>query len=683
MRATRVPYRLLPVVLLAFAVACGGGHGGTYNGGDGGTSGGTDGGTTQTGSRRLSVVGNPLVQLQVGGTAHLAVGLVQDNLGPVSGETVTFSIAGAAQGATLSAQTATTDAQGTATVDLTAGTSQTTFQVKASAPGADPVAFGVQIIKLTQTIAIIRTPSVTPDSSSTSAAVQTAMKAKVSLKVRISDQFGNPMTGLPVHFGFVQGQTPLSATIMNSGAAPTTGPGGQATATLDTGSDLNDSFTVTARTDSSATVQWQVTISGAGIKLCKADSDCPAQEMCDTTTGMCAPLPACSNDPTNPVSCPQGYQCLNNECAPAYTVGCATNADCGPGFTCDTGTGTCTASNPECSNDGDCQNGYTCKGGTCLPPNVPVPDISGSWYTAHTFHIGDAVPVLPDIAGPIRTIDRLFLGDLGLPSWLQGLIAKAVNQFVPDWFQKLVHVLDVVATFTHDLRSRGYMDITQSTKSDGSPAPAWTATEQWSSFVFYDLELCDPIPADPTPACARVDLMVDDPVTIANLGLKVHPFAGTINGAVSPPQIVVNDRTVDVHIGKLIGWLADQLVSLLTPYSSVQEAIVNAVDCSAVNTTVGNLTGGFFGDITALCQSAVKAAADQVSKMLYNLAFDLGALKFHGTANITADSSSPPWATDLGDPSFEQKDDGHYDGTFVKVFKGFKGQWYASRDPLP
>ena len=682
MRTTRVPYRLLPVVLLSFAVACGGGHGGTYNGGDGGTGGGSDGGsTTQAGSRRLSVVGNPLVQLQVGGTAHLSVGLVQDNLGPVSGETITFAIAGAGQGSTLSAQTATTDAQGTATVDLTAGTNQTTFQVTAAAPGAKTVAFGVQIIKLTQTIAIIRTPSVTPDSSSTSAAVQTAMKTQVTLKVRLSDQFGKPMTGLPVHFGFVQGQTPLSATILNAGAAPTTGPGGQATATLDTGSDLNDSFIVTARTNSSATVQWQVTISGAGIMLCKVDSDCPAQEMCDTTTGMCKPLPACSNDPTNPVSCPQGYQCLNSECTPAFTVGCATNADCGPGFTCDTGTGTCTASNPECSNDNDCQNGYTCKGGTCLPPNVPVPDISGSWYTAHTFQIGDAIPLTQQLGGPIRTIDRLLLGQFGLPKWLNDFLQGIIKKYIPPWVGTVVHILDVVETFLHDLRARGYMSVTQSTKPDGSPAPAWTATEQWSSFVFYDLDLCNPIPADPTPDCARVDLMVDDPLTAASVGLKVHPFAGTVNGSTSPPQIVVNQRKVDLHIGKLIGWLADKLVSLFTQYSTVKEALVDAVDCQSISDALNQWSGGVTGDLTGVCQSAVNALAQKVEDTLYNLAFNVGALTFKGTATIQTDGSN--YATDLGDPNFEKTKDGKYDGSFVLKAATFPGWWYASRDPLP
>lgn len=668
--------RPLIFALLVAVTACGGGSG-TVPQPDGGSDPGTDGGGGAS-TRRLAVVGSALVQVEVGGSAELRVALIQDELGPVSGETVTFTAIGAPADALIGGgvtATAVTDAQGVASVPFTAGSSESSgFVVTAAAPGANQAGFNVQIIKRQHYIRISKTPSVRPTADGTQATVETAAFAQVLLRVRITDQFGAPVSDVPVAFGFKSGAGAKSATLANAGTPAMTGAGGEAQVTLDTGIDLSDVFQVTARTDSSPTAVWNVSLSPAEVNLCTSNAECPAGEYCDPDKQVCAGLPTC--DPSAGVDdCPTGYKCApGGECVAVFSAGCVTATDCGDGYDCVEGA---------CVGTTGC-NADTCPGGTiCVPASngtttcEPVPenpaDISGGWYTAHTFHIGESLPgIASDLAGPIRTIDRLFLGDLGLPGFLEDIIRGLVDEYVPDWLQDVVHILDNVLTLLHDLRARGYMEVTQASKS-----PTWTATELWDSFVFYYLDMCSSIPADPTPACARVDLMADDPDTVAELGLKVHDFGGSV----SATRVVVNTREVEMRVAKLVGILADYLVSRFTPYDTVEDAIIHAVDCQAVADFAED-TIGFGGDtVKSACESGVQYAAGEVTKRLYDLAFDMGLLEFDGEATVTVGSRER--GKYLGSQSWEQDKDGSYQGRFTKVLKNVPGEWHASRYAIP
>ncbi len=649
---------VLPLLLLS---ACPPSSSGYAPGADGGSDGGRESGGSPGGARYLAIVGNPIVSILAGESTELHVALAQEDLGPVAGETVTFTVQGSGGTVDGGAEAqVTTSEQGAAQVTFTAGDTPTTLQVVVSAPGATPVAFGIEVVRLQHVVRIVRTPGVVVQPSGLQASVETTAFDRVLLRVQVTNQFAEPLEGVEVSFGF-QSQ-PADASL--SATRATTSAVGEVTVELDTGTTLDDSFIVTARTDASATASWSVVLQGANITLCSSNQECPIGEFCDGD-GVCRGVPGC--DPANGVLCPTGYRCQGNECIPAFSASCMGDEDCGTGYTCESGV--CTPIEPVCDTNTPCPGGFICQNGTCVPTGN-VPDISGTWYTAHVFHIGDALPVVGDIAGPIRTIDRLFLGDLGLPGFIEDLIRSLVDEYVPEWLQDVVHILDAVFTLLSDLRSEGFMTVNQN-------VAAWTATETWTSFVFYYLDLCDPIPADPTPDCARVDLYVDDPVVAADLGLKIHPFGGTV----SETTILVETRQVEMRVAKLVGYLADQLVDWLTPYTTVEEAIVNSVDCASVGQTVENLTGGFLSASTVegLCNSAVGAAAAEVSSQLYGLAFDLGLLEFSSEGSVTVGTGR---AEELGSADYETSRDGSHSGRFTQVVGGVQGEWRASRQRL-
>ncbi|MDF1565395.1 MAG: hypothetical protein P1V51_20325 [Deltaproteobacteria bacterium] len=667
MRSIKGGVWLVAVVALLSA-ACGGNGTVTPDGG-GTTDGGTDGGSGA--GRRLSVVGPPLVSVQTGTTAQLQVALVQENVGAVAGEVITFQIIGnsadSALGGALTG-TAVTDAGGLAAITLNAGMTETTFQVAASAQGANQVAFGVQVIQLQQILQIVRTPTVRVQANGLQAMVDSTAFTKVLLRVRITDQFGNALEGVPVYYSFQT--TASSAAFVDAAVTPTTGGGGEAQITLDTGTDLQDTFIITARSDASATATWTVTLQDAAIKLCAGNQDCPQGQYCDGN-GICQGVPGC--DPTQGIDCPVGYQCSpNNECLPVFGGVCVDDSNCGNGFHCDTTTGACVADNPSCDATNPCPSGFVCNAGACEPVGV-IPDISGPWYTEHVFDISGAIPFVADIAGPIRTIDRILVGDFGLPGFIEDIIASVVQQYIPGWVVDLIHVLDVIATLLNELRSMGYMTITQ---TDG----AWTGTEVWESFVFYDLTLCSSIPADPTPPCARVDLFTSGPGVPADLGLKVKPF----NGTVSESVVVVNEREAEMRVAKLVGWLVDELIDRFTPYSTLSEALVAVVDCESIGSFVANNSFGLLSESAAegICNSLVGSVAQTVTDRLYGFAFDLGVLTFHGEANITEMRTTQ--ARELGTANHESTRDGWYDGEFLtSILRDIEGTWRASRRQIP
>ncbi len=618
------------------------------------------------------MVGPPLVSIQTGTTAELQVALVQENVGAVVGEPITFEIIGSSADSNLSGLlvgTATTGADGLASITLNAGMTETTFQVAVSAQGANRIAFGVQIIQLQQVLQIARTPTVRVQANGLQAMVDTTAFTKVLLRVRITDQFGNALEGVPVYYTF---QTVASSsTFDDAGVVPLTGGGGETQIILDTGTDLQDTFIVTARSDASATATWTVTLQDATIKLCSSNAECPQGQFCDSN-GICQGVPGC--DVTQGIDCPTGYICsANNECLPVFGGVCADDSNCGAGFHCDVANGTCVADNPSCDASNPCPSGFTCNAGACEPNAGPLPDISGPWYTVHVFDISGSIPFVADIAGPIRTIDRILVGDFGLPGFIEDIIANVVQQYIPSWVVDLIHVLDVVATLLQELRSRGYMSITQT-------GGAWTGTEVWESFVFYDLSLCNTIPADPTPPCARVDLFVSGPGVPADLGLKVKPF----NGTVSTDVVVVNEREVEMRVAKLIGWLVDELVDRFTPYSTLSEALVGVVDCQSIGSFVANNSFGFLSQSAAegICNSLVSSVAQTVTDRLYGLAFDVGVLTFNGEGNITEMRNDQ--ARELGTDNHETSGDGWYDGEFLTSFlSDIEGTWRASRRTIP
>jgi hypothetical protein len=97
-------------------------------------------------SLSLAAVTGTTVNLPVGQKADLAVRLSNCRGDTPSGQTATFVIKGTANGSTLSASSAQTDAGGVAKIQITGGQTAATFQVEATVDGATPtVVFQINV----------------------------------------------------------------------------------------------------------------------------------------------------------------------------------------------------------------------------------------------------------------------------------------------------------------------------------------------------------------------------------------------------------------------------------------------------------------------------------------------------------------------------------------------------------
>ncbi len=174
------------------------------------------------------------------------VAQVIDALGaPQVGVTVTFAPPSGGASATLSSTTAVTNAQGKAQVTATANTIPGTYQVIASAPGAQPAAFLLTNNGTPASIAVVR-------GAGQSAAINTAFQTPLVAVVR--DAAGNRLGGVTVNF-----TAPVSgaSAVLSSASAVTDGLG-EATIVA-TANSTSGAYNVTAAASGAGSITFNLT----------------------------------------------------------------------------------------------------------------------------------------------------------------------------------------------------------------------------------------------------------------------------------------------------------------------------------------------------------------------------------------------------------------------------------------
>lgn len=130
--------------------------------------------------------------------------------------------------------------------------------------------------------------------------------------------------------------------------------------------------------------------------VCGSDADCPSDSVCiDLGTPVC--LRACDDDPTDP--CPDGLGCRSGQpgIPPICLPGCDTDAECGDGLSCLSGSGpflagTCVDPDAElggpCTSDAECPPSAACLESLDYPGGVCV--LAGCNPNTNTGCPGDA-----------------------------------------------------------------------------------------------------------------------------------------------------------------------------------------------------------------------------------------------------------------------------------------------------
>jgi hypothetical protein len=261
------------------------------------------------------------------------------------------------------------------------------------------------------------------------------------------------------------------------------------------------------------------------------------------------------------------------------------------------------------------------------------------------------------------------------------------------------------------LRSQGAMNVKQ-----GTDATKVLGNEVWTSLIFYWLPLCgDNIGGDPAlpPPCARFDIFTTDSTnpgdppqckgqTIPAISVQVAPITATIVGdgsATAPWRLNVNQRQVQLQMGKVVLIAVNELLTLTTPWHCIDEATdcndgPCIVDCPGLGQWVDGWASGFGSVVEGICDEVVTAAGQQVSKLLANITFETDTLDFNGSgaiSHINVDNtvclSGANCAGQLGQDDFNTKlvkDVSHRDGLwsgsfFLKLIKGMPGAWEGTR----
>jgi hypothetical protein len=717
--------RTLAAALCFALAACGGKHG--NEGFDGGTS-----------AFALALVGGANLVVHPGDKRTLQVVLTQDQVGPVGSVSVHFEFQdGDPAGAKIDAEDINTDASGIATVHFTAGTNaggRPTFKVVASAPsvGPDPVAFSFNVIPVRRLLQIVGTPTTRVSSDGASAATSVGVSTSAALKVReLDSDTGAAIAGDTISFTLPPVANAKWSGSSDKKASAQTGAGGEAQVFLLTTAQHEGPWQVVAQSAAGgAAVTFNVTVQAAGGSSCTTNSQCGPGQICAGDPPHCQDGgggSGCDNGSDNP--CPFGYLCVGGVCQPPSGAQCDPQApNCANGQCCDAGTLACRdiCASP-CAAGTHCQPGATCGSGTCIADSTS-PDVTGVWLTKHDYAIREALPqTVQDIFKAIRLLDQALLGKLtipGVPKWLQDIInafiSKLLQQYLPDWLQQIIHISDDIVTILSNLRSEGSMRLVK-----GADIAHLKGTEVWTSLVFYWLPLCNgEIGGDPglPPDCARIDLATTDsenPGEVAqckgqslpSITVQVRPFSATVAGAGAgggaPYTLSVDQRQVNIKMGKVILVLVDLLISYFTPYHCVEEATdcspgnTCLVDCAGLGQDVENATGGLIsaGTVEALCDGVVTAAGHAVTVALAG-AWPVNAdvLDFSGRATVNqypseisnCDSPSPgncagqlgndTWDKDLNTDSLRGNRDGSWNGDFFfKMIHKLPGAWEAKR----
>lgn len=699
---------------------------------DNGTQGPPDGGSSAYG---LALVGNAVLMLHPADLKDLQVVLAQNEVGPVKNARIQFAFDdGDPAGAKLSTVAATTADDGTAGVKLTAG-SKTTFKVVASAPDypeVRPVAFSVSVLPVKRLLQIVGGPNVKVATDGESAQVTMFISSSVGLKVRLLDQdSGAPIAGEDVTFSLpaaskctFSGATPRSATVK-------TGADGSAQVFLISTNQTEVGVISTAQVASggvgsvSFTIAVNANSTGGG---CTVNSQCPSGQIC--SAGVCTtPTGGGSCTPGSDHPCPFGYECVNGQCVPPANTQCdPNNPNCPSGqyCACAGAPGSqicqCTDICPTCPVGQTCDpSSHTCKDN---PP--PTPDVTGVWYTKHTFNLKAALPgLVQQIAKIIRVIDQLITGTFftGTWAWLNSIVKAIIDQYVPAWVKMVVKILDTIGTVLSFLRSEGAMRLNP---NGGTDFLNVRGTEVWTGLVFYFLPLCgDNIGGDPElpPDCARFDVATTDADNPADVGqckgqsipavsVQVEPFLAHVaapGAAGGAYKLNYDQRKVQLKFGKLVLVVINLLISYLTEYECIDEALDCApgnqclIDCAALGQTINNLFPFIPASLVeGICYPLVTAAGKAITGLLAGISFETDVLDFKGWSTIDEKAPTNPPAIDnttcqsgqkcanaLGKADYDKQTvktpatrDGFWEGAFfMKALKNMPGGTRATRDP--
>jgi len=609
--------------------------------------------------------------------------------GGLEGENIHFEIAGAPQGASLSANDLRTDAQGFAavTIQLPLVATVQPIQVAISAAKVDPLI--VQIDARQPQLLLV---PIGP----TERELRTELLVPTQIMVKRAG--GGPVEGVSVRFAIRTDGNPLAAgqgidALGASVAQAVTGASGIARVNVLTG-EVEGDLRVSAEVEGVGTINfiYHITERGGGEAGCRLDSDCGEGFICERqgqgedAVYACIPEAASGCDPNDPVSaqCPLGYICdVTGECIPGGAVGCI-QAGCEGGQVC---IGNVCVD--PCSDNDDCPNGQECVDDICQEPTAP-PDlvlIEGFWNTRYQMDLSEVLGPLGDLGAPIDFLDQAFRGNLEIPIPLIGdiiedAVADLIAAHVPPWVGDLVHGLNSIVHIFQGMQVAGQMEA----RHRANPLHV-RATEVWDRAIVQLIDRCPLGRQDPNyPACAEVDILLDQDLgDIGRIETDVPPFVGRLYLDRDQEWNVRFDREVHMDLVGLVRYVVNLVVSISTNgrFNNVPDALEAAIDCQSIQRAADqaacDLSGGRICNVPGvdqMCRQAAQQAGLMIDQQLGELGLAWTAMEFDQTSRVFDDDNNL-----LGDELGRwPAPPGTLDGDFrLVVNRPLEGVWHGVR----
>ena len=387
--------------------------------------------------------------------------------------------------------------------------------------------------------------------------------------------------------------------------------------------------------------------------------------------------PSDPNNPNNPEDKPDPSLCLGDGGAGGaceVTGDCAAplvclNGQCvgpqDPDVTCDPIEGvSCANAGEECVggvcviNPGACQTvdecplGFVCSGGQCVPERDgmacadpgPGPDLAGTWKFDSKLHLREALPgavdKILDIAEDLRDLLDGKI-DLGLPgiveSIIGGAVASIVRQYVPNWAQDLVYVLGDMSDIINDMRVESTVVL------EGQPCnERYRGSERWDwiTFVYRGTQLR--VPPSMLPG---VDEVVPD----------------EFSAWYSCGELFIDKHRIEGSMSQLVRWLLDTVTQAVTGYPTVEQAVINLVDCYQIAVAIDNYVYQacsfcpvVTGIVNGACTGLLSAGVSKMTQAIDETIVELSLIKRKGIGNVDSGTriSNGTWYGSLAGGDF-------------------------------
>ncbi|MBI3179534.1 MAG: hypothetical protein HYZ27_07715 [Deltaproteobacteria bacterium] len=302
----------------------------------------------------------------------------------------------------------------------------------------------------------------------------------------------------------------------------------------------------------------------------------------------------------------------------------------------------------------DCPENSVCVDSACVPvcinppcdevpidpdPTDPLPlYVGGAWLTQYHFDWSDYLGPLAGLGSEIDYLDQLLMGNstiTGLPL-IDSIIMQIIDQYIPDWVQELVHILNNIVHFFEDVRIEARMTLAH---VSGSPRDL-TGTEIWDWGYVQIIDNCPLGEQDPNyPSCAEVAVPLNSWVaSFGVIGAEALPFTGELVG----DDIVFTHRVVRMQMSQFVLYVLDLITRIATnnQYNTFEAALVAIVDCNGLANSLSNTLCSSFGMcsmgpvIYAACVDVRDDVIDEVITALTDITVEWEAMQFDQRAHV-------------------------------------------------